>query len=176
MVKLAEISARKDLSTVTPHGERQERLIDGVLVRRAITHEDERGEVTEIMSSAWGIDDIPISHVYQAMIRPGRIKGWVYHKHQADRQFVLSGFTKYVLWDMRTDSSTAGQVNEIYLSERNRGLLVIPPYVVHAVQNIGQSDAVFINLPTQPYNHADPDKYRVDPASVPYSFDKGRGW
>lgn len=172
----AEVRARKDASTVTSGGERHQRLIEGVVLRRAVTHEDERGELTEIMSSAWGLDDIPIAYVYQAMIRPGRVKGWVYHKQQSDRQFVLSGFIKYVLWDMRADSSTAGQVDEIYVSERTRALLVIPPYVVHAVQNIGQTDAVFINLPTRPYDHADPDKFRVEPASVPYSFDKGVGW
>lgn len=171
-----EVRARKDASTVTHDGERHGRLIEGVVLRRAVTHEDERGELTEIMSTAWGLDGIPIDYVYQAMIRPGRVKGWVYHKYQSDRQFVLSGFIKYVLWDMRTDSPTAGQVDEIYVSERTRALLVIPPYVVHAVQNIGQIDAVFINLPTRPYNHADPDKFRVEAASVPYSFEKGMGW
>lgn len=171
-----QIRAQKDVSTVNSSGKRHDKLIDGVVVRHAVTHEDERGEVTEIISSAWSFGDTPVDHVYQAMIRPGRVKGWVYHKLQSDRQFILAGFIKYVLWDARTDSPTAGAVNEVYMSERNRGLILIPPYVVHAVQNIGRTDAVFINLPTLPYNHADPDKYRVDPASVPYSFDKGLGW
>jgi len=171
-----KIKAVKDQATVTSSGERMEGLIDGVIKRRAITHEDERGEITEILSHAWGFDSAPIEYVYQAMIRPGRVKGWVYHKLQSDRIFVLSGYSKYVLWDIRPQSPTFGMINEIQLSERNRGLLLIPPYVVHAVQNVGQTDSVFINLPTLPYKHEDPDKYRVDPDSVPYSFDKGLGW
>lgn len=168
--------ATKDISTVTRSGERKQQLIQDVQVREAITHEDERGEIVEMLSQSWGFHPAPVHHVYSSMIRPGKIKGWVYHKHQCDRMFSLSGFVKYVLWDMRSDSPTHGMVNEIYLTERNRGLLLIPPYVVHAVQNIGLGDAVFVNMPTEPYNHENPDKYRVAPESVPYSFDKGPGW
>jgi dTDP-4-dehydrorhamnose 3,5-epimerase len=175
-MSVIDVKAAKDKSTVTAAGERLGKLIDGVILRHAPTHVDERGEISEIFSSAWRFDDAPVEYLYQAMIRPGRIKGWVYHKLQSDRQCVISGFVKYVLWDARKSSPTSGMVNEIFLSERNRGLLLIPPYVVHAVQNIGLIDAIFVNLPTLPYNHADPDKYRVDPGSVPYSFDKSAGW
>jgi dTDP-4-dehydrorhamnose 3,5-epimerase len=170
------VNGVKDGATVTSGSERIEKFIDGVRLRRATTHMDERGELAEIYSKAWGFDPGTVEHVYAAMIRPGRVKGWVYHKEQSDRQFLLSGFVKYVLWDPRPASATHGMVNEIYLSERNRALVMIPPYVIHAVQNVGQTDAFFINLPTVPYNHASPDKYRVPPESVPYSFDKGIGW
>jgi dTDP-4-dehydrorhamnose 3,5-epimerase len=37
---------------------------------------------------------------------------------------------------------------------------------------------MFINLPTAPYKHADPDKYRLplDTDEIPYQFEKGLGW
>jgi len=173
---IVEVKATKDEATVTTASERIEKLIHGVNVRRAVTHVDERGELAEMYSAAWGLDVEPINYVYTAMVRPGRIKGWVYHKLQADRIYSITGFVKYVLWDSRPDSPTRGMINEIYLTERNRGLLRIPPFVVHAVQNVGNIDATFVNMPTVPYNHANPDKYRVAPESVPYSFDKGLGW
>jgi dTDP-4-dehydrorhamnose 3,5-epimerase len=171
-----KVKAVKDSATVTSESKRIEKFIDGVSVRHAITHMDERGEIAEIFSKAWGFHPGPVDYVYTAMVRPGRVKGWVYHKEQSDRQFLLSGFVKYVLWDPRPESPTHGMINEICLSERNRGLLLIPPLVVHAVQNVGQVDAFFINMPTVPYQHGNPDKYRVAPESVPYSFDKGIGW
>ena len=31
----------------------------------------------------------------------------------------------------------------------------------HAVQNVGHEEAAFINMPSQPYRHDDPDKYRL---------------
>ncbi len=52
-------------------------------------------------------------------------------------------------------------VNEICITERNRLLVFIPRLVLHAVQNIGTTEAIFINVPTRPYNHANPDEYRV---------------
>jgi dTDP-4-dehydrorhamnose 3,5-epimerase len=174
---LKALKATKDRATVTEHSERVETLIQGVVVRRATTHVDERGELSEMYNAAWeGIDPAAVKYVYTAMVRPGRVKGWVYHKLQSDRIYSISGHLKYVIWDTRKGSPTHGMINEVFISERNRGLLVIPPLVVHAVQNIGDVDAVFVNMPTMPYNHANPDKYRVPFKSVPYSFDKGIGW
>ena len=172
------LSSRKDPQSVEPSGKRVGQLIDGVVVRDAVTHEDERGDLTEIYDPAWGIMEAPLVYVYQTTIRPGRVKGWVYHKLQHDRLFVSNGWLKIVLYDMRPASPTHGLVNEIFASERRRRLVTIPPLVLHAVENLGLNEGVFVNMPTRPYNHADPDKYRValDAPDVPYSFDKGRGW
>jgi dTDP-4-dehydrorhamnose 3,5-epimerase len=117
-------------------------------------------------------------YAYQTSVRPGKLKGWVYHAKQYDRLFVSAGVLKWVLYDLRPDSPTKHMFNEIYLSDRRRGLLIIPPYVAHAVQNVGTSEAFFINLPTRPSDYADPDKYRipVDSGKIPYSFDTGSGW
>jgi len=172
-----DISATKEPASVTASGERLQRLIDGVAVRRTSIQEYEHGITSEIFSDAWNIDSAPVRHISQSMVRAGHVKGWVYHKLTVDRLTAICGSFKFVLWDIRPQSPTHGMVNEIFLSERNRGLLSIPTYVVHAVQNIGDTDATFVNLPTLPYNHADPDKYRIDdPASVPYPFDKGMAW
>lgn len=166
----------KDPATVTASGEKIERLIEGIIVRRSPTIEDERGEISEIYSENWQINPSPLCYAYMTMLRPGWVKGWVYHLIQTDRLAIVSGHVKFILWDPREDSPTYNSINEIYISERNRGLLIIPPLVIHAVQNIGRTDAYFINLPTVPYNHADPDKYRVNPKDVPYSLNKKIGW
>jgi dTDP-4-dehydrorhamnose 3,5-epimerase len=63
-------------------------------------------------------------------------------------------------------------INELFFDAHNRGLLHIPRKVWHAIKNIGESDALFVNMPTAPYNHADPDKYRLPPDTdaIPYRF------
>jgi dTDP-4-dehydrorhamnose 3,5-epimerase len=172
------ISGDRDQQTVTPEGKRIEKMIDGVVIRAATTHFDERGEVCEIYDPAWGVTGDPLVYVYQALIRPGRIKGWVYHEKQKDRLFVSLGTLKIVLYDMREGSPTHGMINELHLSERNRGLLVIPPKVLHAVQNIGLNDGLFVNMPSKPYNHQHPDKFRIpiDSGTIPYIFNRGVGW
>jgi dTDP-4-dehydrorhamnose 3,5-epimerase-like enzyme len=72
-----ELNAKKDPQTVTPEGKRVDKLIDGVVLREATTHLDERGELCEIYNPAWNLSDDAIVYVYQASVRPGKLKGWI---------------------------------------------------------------------------------------------------
>ncbi len=167
----------KDRQTVTPEGVRTAPRIDGVVVRPAVTHPDDRGELCEIYNPAWGVHPEPLAYVYQTMVRPRKVKGWVVHYLQDDRIFVMLGTLRWVLYDAREGSPTRGLLNQIFLSERNRALLVIPRGVYHAAQNVGDRNAYFVNCPTRPYDHADPDKYRLPLANdlIPFRFEDGLG-
>src|SRR3954453_16418981 len=161
---------RTEPATVTPEGERLGELIEGVSVRRAITHTDERGTLCEMFDPRWGFTEEPLVYVYQVTIRPGAVKGWVLHKLQDDRLFFSFGTAKVVLYDDREGSPTRGMINELFFDPHNRGLVRIPIGVIHAVVNVGQDDVLMINMPTQPFNHGQPDKYRLprDTDAVPY--------
>ena len=168
----------KDSQTVTPDGKPIAPLIEGVSIRPAVTIPDERGTVCEVYNPAWGVHDEPLVYVYQVTIRPQKVRGWVVHNEQDDRLFASLGTLKFVLYDAREASPTHGMVNEIFLSEQNRGLVHIPRGVYHAIQNVGNTDALFINMPTKAYDHADPDKYRlpIDTNAIPYRFEEKLGW
>jgi len=168
----------KDRQTVSPDGEPVARLIAGVAVRPARPVVDKRGEIVEIFSPSWGLDPDPLVYVYQVLLRPGAIKGWVVHRNQDDRIFHSGGAVRWALYDARPESPTRGQLDLLTFSERNRSLMVIPRGVFHAVENLGPGEAVFVNLPTAPYDHADPDKYRLPIRNdlIPFAFDDGRGW
>jgi dTDP-4-dehydrorhamnose 3,5-epimerase len=167
---------RRDRATVTSDGEPLQPQIAGLVIRRLRTIEDSRGEVCEVFRPAWGVHPDPLVYVYQATLRPGAIKGWVVHEKQDDRLFTSIGVQRWVLYDARPDSPTHGLINDLVFSERNRALLIIPKGVYHAVQNIGSTDAVFVNMPTQPYDHASPDKLRLPLKNdlIPFDFDAGR--
>ena len=55
--------------------------------------------------------------------------------------------------------------------------MCIPAGIWHADHNIGSRDAVVVNFPTIPYDHASPDKYRLplDTDRIPYRFEPSRG-
>lgn len=171
------LTAKPDEQSVTAAGERVRRLIAGVLIRPAVTHVDDRGELCEVFGPRWGFHDAPLVYVYQSMVRPGMTKGWIVHQLQDDRIFVNLGFLKIVLYDARPGSPTDGQVDEIFLSERNRGLLIIPRGVFHAVQNVGSVDAYFVNMPSRAYDHQRPDKLRLplDSERIPYTLNRRSG-
>ena len=171
-LRRANEGAVDDAPTVRADGSRIEQLIADVEVRTAITHIDDRGEMTELFNPDWGFSDLPLTYAYFVTAYPGSVRGWVMHRRQADRLSFMIGSFRVVLWDAREDSPTAGMVNELYFGERRRGHLHIPPGVFHAVQNVGTANGSFTNHPTVPYIHDDPDKARLplDTELVPYTF------
>ena len=168
----------KDRQTVTPEGKSVRQRIEGVVIHQQPLHEDERGELIEMYNPAWGLHPEPLVYVYQATVRPGAVKGWVVHEKQDDRLFISLGVMRWALFDNRPDSPTYKLLNIFTFSERNRALLIVPRGVFHAVQNIGQSDAVFVNMPTRAYDHADPDKFRLPIKNdlIPYDFSDVPRW
>jgi dTDP-4-dehydrorhamnose 3,5-epimerase-like enzyme len=100
------------------------------------------------------------------------------HEEHEDRYFILFGELEIVLYNERPTSPTEGLVSTIVLSEYRRRLMNIPAGVWHAERNLGSTDVVVINFPTIPYDHANPDKYRLplDTDRIPYQFENPRGW
>jgi dTDP-4-dehydrorhamnose 3,5-epimerase len=169
------MTPKKAKQSVTRGGERIAPRIEGIIVRQQVTQQDHRGTLTEIYSPSWGFDEVALVYVYTVTTRPGMIKGWAVHHRQVDRYFFFSGSLQLVLYDAREKSPTHGLINELYFSEANRSLVSVPPGVYHAVHNVGTTDALMINFPSEPYRHEDPDKYTLPLVNdvIPYRFDKG---
>ena len=170
--------AERDAQTVTAESRPISGLPHGARTRDAVTHIDDRGSLFEIFSTAWGFDEEPFEYVYCATIRPGVVKGWALHKEHEDRYFSLSGEMRVVLYDVRPESPTYGQVFEVTLSDKHRRLLTIPTHVWHADYNFGQTETFLLNMPTRRYDHQNPDKYRLPIGTplIPYSFGAATGW
>lgn len=170
--------AVKDAQMVTPQGAELGNHVHGVNIREATTHVDPRGSVVEMFDTRWGWHPDPLVFAYSFTIKPGYAKGWNLHKHHEDRYFLLQGELDLILYDVRPNSPTLGQVQKITLSETRRALVNVPTYVWHADHNIGTRDCVVVNFPTQPYDHANPDKYRLplDSPLIPHKLRDARGW
>jgi dTDP-4-dehydrorhamnose 3,5-epimerase len=169
---------KKDIQTVTSEGQSIQKLIEGVVLQPSTTHIDDRGTLCEIYSPHRPPHTAPLVYVYQFTIRPGKIKGWHIHHLHDDRIFISQGQARVVLYDNRPESPTYGMINEIYRSDLDRNIMVIPAFVFHAHQNVGSTDALFISMPTRPYQHEDPDVHRlpIDTDQIPYKFDNRQGW
>jgi dTDP-4-dehydrorhamnose 3,5-epimerase len=169
----------RDIATVTAEGQNLQAVPEGVSFRDAVTHVDDRGSVCELFDSRWDWSDAPLVFSYCFTLRPGAVKGWGLHRQHEDRYFILYGDLEVVLYDDRADSPTNGMVAKVYLSEHHRRLMNIPAGVWHANRNVGTADVTVINFPTRPYDHENPDKYRLplDTDQIPYSFEEGtQGW
>ena len=149
------------------------KLIDGVTIRKLKINVDERGRLTEILRSD---DDIfrKFGQVYFTTAYPGAIKAWHYHKIQYDYFCTIKGMSKLVLYDSRKDSPTYQLINEFIAGEYNSILIMIPPLVYHGFKAISPEESIIINIPTEPYNHDNPDEYRLDAHTdeIPYDWSR----
>jgi dTDP-4-dehydrorhamnose 3,5-epimerase len=144
-------------SAVDAVGRLRSELIAGVAFRptRPVPHED--GHVTEVARASWDVLGKPVVQVHITTTFADRIRAWGLHTLGTDRLFVVSGLVRIVVFDGRNDSPTAGRLNEFVVSERNPGLLIVPPNLYHGWKNIGTSEAVIINMPDRMYDYERPD-------------------
>ncbi|HSN91171.1 MAG TPA: dTDP-4-dehydrorhamnose 3,5-epimerase family protein [Anaeromyxobacteraceae bacterium] len=150
--------------------------IDGVRVKPLKVIPDERGRLMEMLRRD---DDlfIEFGQTYLTTMYPGVTKAWHYHKLQHDHFVCVRGMIKLVLYDDREGSATKGVVNEIFLGDHDQKLVQIPPLVWHGFKNIGETEALIVNVVTRPYDHRQPDEYRADPhqSHIPYSWARRDG-
>jgi dTDP-4-dehydrorhamnose 3,5-epimerase len=151
---------------------RIENQIDGVDLRRLEQKADGRGNLVVMLSDRFG-PSYRTGHAYLITAAACSVRAWVIHKLQFDRLAFARGQVRVVLYDLRPDSPTYGVLNVIDVGEANKVLLTIPPFVVHGVQNLGDTDTHFVNLPTRAYDPANPDKARLpkDHPGIPYRFE-----
>jgi dTDP-4-dehydrorhamnose 3,5-epimerase len=144
-------------SAVDRNGRWRADPIEGLCFRptRPVPHED--GVVTEVARASWDEIELPIVQVHVTTTQPGRIRAWGLHQRSTDRLFVVSGLVSFVVYDGRVDSPTRGALNEFKVTERNPGLLIVPPNLYHGWKNIGTSEAHIVNMPSSQYDYDDPD-------------------
>jgi len=164
--------ARKDPQLVTKEWQKIEEQIDGIVVREVLHVPRDHGIITEMFRTEWDPTGMPVVHIYQSRLFPGAIGAWSCHAKTVDRLFVNQGNLKVVLFDGREESPTYRRIAELYVGDARPTFVILPAGVWHGLQNIGSTDALVINYPTNAYNYEDPDHYRLpfDSPEIPYTW------
>ena len=145
-------------------------MIEGVIVKPLGKMPDERGSVMRMMRR----DDPEFERfgeIYFSEIYPGVIKGWHIHREMTLNYAVPCGMIKLVLYDEREESATRGEVQEIFLGDKNYALVRIPPLVWNGFKGMGSAPAIVANCATIPHS---PDEIeRLDPLEnhIPYDWE-----
>jgi dTDP-4-dehydrorhamnose 3,5-epimerase len=168
---------KKDSQLITSDWHKLQELIEGVSLHEVLHVPRDHGVITELFRPEWDPTGLPVVQIYQSRLFPGALGAWSCHAQNTDRLFVNYGHVKIVLYDARSDSKTAGSVNEFHVGDARPSLLVIPPSVWHGLQNLGPSEALVLNFPTKPYDYENPDHYRLsyDTPEIPYSWPSNGG-
>ena len=120
--------------------------VDGVIWTDLKFYNDHRGWLCEFFRH----DDLDPAHhpvmAYMSMTRPGISRGPHEHVDQTDYFcFIGPSQFKVCLWDARSNSPTYGHRDIRIVGAGNPFALVIPPGVVHAYKNAGDTDGWVFN-------------------------------
>ena len=147
-------------------------MIHDIRIKPLKVNADDRGYLMEMLRADEDIF-IKFGQSYVALNYPGVVRAWHYHKRQTDYFVAVKGMVKVGLYDGRDGSPTKGQIQEVVLGEQSPALLQIPPGVLHGYKTVGVEPSLLINFPTETYDPAQPDEFRLpwnDP-SIPFDWD-----
>lgn len=117
--------------------------IEGVSIKPVKQNTDSRGWLAEVYRLD-EVDGYKPEMSYISMTYPNIVRGPHEHMEQTDYFCFLGSFTLY-LWDNRKGSSTYG--NKMVIEKADRMVAVVPPGVVHAYKNSGDTDGMVLNFP-----------------------------
>ncbi|MDD4126420.1 MAG: dTDP-4-dehydrorhamnose 3,5-epimerase family protein [Methanomicrobium sp.] len=149
-------------------------MIDGVKIIPLPTFMDERGAVRHMMKSTDSHFN-GFGEIYFSEIFPGAIKGWHVHKIMELNYAVVFGNIKLVLYDARKESPTFGELQEIYMGEKNYVLVKVPPHVVNGFKAIGNEKAIVANCATIPHDPLEIERISPFDDEIGYNWDIRHG-
>jgi dTDP-4-dehydrorhamnose 3,5-epimerase len=144
-------------------------MINGVGIYPLKQIPDERGKIMHMLRSDDPYFD-QFGEIYFSVVYPGVVKGWHLHKASTRNYAVIVGMIKLVLYDDNPDSSTRGELMELFIGESNYCLVKIPPLIWNGFKGIGTQPAIVANCATLPYHPSEIE--RMDPYknSIPYDW------
>ena len=125
-------------------------MLDGVLITPKRVIADDLGEVRHMMRNDEDAFE-QFGEVYLSWVKPDVTKGWKLHTRVTGNVCVPVGQVRYVLHDMRSESPTHGQTQEVSLGTDPHQLLTIPPGIAYAWQNLSKESSLVLNCTAHPW-------------------------
>jgi dTDP-4-dehydrorhamnose 3,5-epimerase len=144
-------------------------MIDGVVVSPRKVIPDDRGVVMHMLK-ATDPEFERFGEIYFSTIFPGVVKGWHLHREMIINYVVPSGMIKLVLFDDRKGSPTNGQIQEIYIGERNHVLVKVPVLVRNGFKCVGSQPAVVANCASIPHDPLEIERLDPHKSHIPYDW------
>lgn len=114
-------------------------MIDGVQIKKLVSHEDERGFFRELIRNTDGFFTPGFGQLSHSLVHKGVIKAWHGHVRQHQWTYVVSGLISVVIYDARENSRTYQQKVRLLLGDGQEArVYVIPPGVVHGYRCLSE--------------------------------------
>jgi dTDP-4-dehydrorhamnose 3,5-epimerase len=153
-------------------------LIAGVQVAPCIIRPDDRGYFLEVFRWDQGIIEdfgaLQKLQVSAALSYPGTIKAIHYHLQQTDLWTPVMGLLQVMLYDLRVNSSTFGQINTLYAGALRPLQIRIPPGVGHGYKVLGTESALLVYATDHFYDSSDEGRLPWNDPDVNYNWETQR--
>jgi len=126
-------------------------MIEGVKIYPKKQIIDERGKIMHMLRN----DDsnfTKFGEIYFSYTHPNTVKAWHLHKRMTVNYVCLIGKIKLVLFDDRKNSSTNGQIQEIFLTTENYSLVSVPPNIWNGFKSIENKSSIIANCSDIPHD------------------------
>lgn len=144
-------------------------MISGVKIIPLRQIPDERGKIMHLLK-ATDPHFLKFGEIYFSIGLPGAIKAWHIHRSMTLNNAVVYGRVKLILYDLRPNSPTQGELMELFIGEDNYCLVQIPPGIANGYKTYGLTPAILANCATEP--HTSEEIVRIDPFNndIPYDW------
>lgn len=144
-------------------------MIDGVKITKLNQIFDERGKVMHMLRNDQEIFS-KFGEIYFSYTHPNVVKAWHYHKEMTLNYAVIYGEVKLVLFDDRENSTTKGNLMELYFSTENYNLITVPPKIWNGFKTVGSKPAILANCSDIPHDDNEVLRKDYQDQSIPYNW------
>jgi dTDP-4-dehydrorhamnose 3,5-epimerase len=149
-------------------------VIEGVKVVPLRQIVDERGKIMHMLK-ATDPHFISFGEIYFSCAWPGTVKAWHIHQTMTVSNAVIAGRAKLVLYDIRPDSPTHGELQEVFLGEDNYCLVQIPPGIANGYKAYGDKMVILANCASEPHDPNEMLRLDHDTPTIPYDWSLRHG-
>lgn len=136
---------------MSPNNTWKDEEIEGCRIQQLRQFSDERGWLAEFFREDELPEELHPVMGYLSLTHPGIARGPHEHEAQTDLFLFFDGQFRVYLWDARRNSPTFGHRRRLELGAAVKAVVIVPPGVVHAYRNVGETDAFIVNCPNALY-------------------------
>lgn len=93
-------------------------------------------------------------HFLYTTSAPGIVRGNHYHEHKVEWFCIIKGTCRFVTEDIKTKKR-----EEIVIHESDDILFQTEPFIAHAMENIGDTEMIFLGFVNEVLDHNKPDTF-----------------
>ncbi len=145
-------------------------MIDGIVIKKLVTHNDDRGFFREIIRSTNDFFETDFGQWSHSLMFNGVIKAWHYHKIQTDYWYVCGGVLRVGLCDIRQESPSYKQTIDFLMGDLQPAQVIkIPPGVAHGCKAV-QGPVNLLYVTSHIYNPQDEHRIAYNDPEIDFDW------